>query len=645
MKKFLIMFFSLTLILGIAPKISVNAQEPSNKRFIMYYGDWSVGDDQGNFLPKDMPADLYTHLNYAFIDFDDNGDLMFDEIYAYKQDNGLNAPHASMQGLLSAVTHLKTENPNLKVGISLGGWSKSGDFSAVAKDDIKRKNFVDQVMRLVDYANLDFVDVDWEYPGMERFPDLIDNKEDEGTPLGGPDDKWSYPLLLKDLRAALDEKSKSTQKDYELSIAATSSGWNASFGPAIADLFEHIDFANIMTYDTHGNWDQQAYHHTALMANPKYPNMWTAEHAVNFYKNQGAPSEKIVIGVANYSRGFHKVSSDNTDANLPGFGGEILEDSTHIKEDGSPVGKGAWNDRPLVDGDQGHAAGLWAYRNFDRLDKVYPGMVEYWDDVSKMNYMYNKDTGAFLSYDSVKSVEAKSNYVLDNDLGGIIVWMASQDKETASGKRDELATTIHKTLFKNGNPVANKNHRDVEHPGLSIKVENNTITITNDYVPKETVPALKQAELNRYTFKNPVLIFETEEETTTFEISEYIAPGDVYEIETNTLKLGSLKNLFERNLSEDKVLNKVVGYKAIDLREEVEEIVPPIEEVKPPVEEVKPPVEEVETPTEDVKTPVEEKEALPATGISQNITPYVMLGFGVMLVAGVIVKRKIKVNN
>lgn len=45
-------------------------------RNVMYYGDWSIYGGQGNYFPKDMPADQYTHINFAFVDMDSNGDLL-----------------------------------------------------------------------------------------------------------------------------------------------------------------------------------------------------------------------------------------------------------------------------------------------------------------------------------------------------------------------------------------------------------------------------------------------------------------------------------------------------------------------------------------------------------------------------------------
>jgi chitinase len=61
--------------------------------------------------------------------------------------------------------------------------------------------------------------------------------------------------------------------------------------------------------------------------------------------------------------------------------------------------------------------------------------------------MYNAATGAFFTYDNVRSVQAKAEYVKQNGLGGIISWQQAQDKMTSSGKRDELTRAIKEALF------------------------------------------------------------------------------------------------------------------------------------------------------------------------------------------------------
>ncbi|MGL4821210.1 MAG: glycosyl hydrolase family 18 protein, partial [Bacilli bacterium] len=49
----------------------------SAKRSVVYYGDWAVWDGEGKFYPGAFPAENFTHLNFAFMDIDANGNLVF----------------------------------------------------------------------------------------------------------------------------------------------------------------------------------------------------------------------------------------------------------------------------------------------------------------------------------------------------------------------------------------------------------------------------------------------------------------------------------------------------------------------------------------------------------------------------------------
>ena len=166
---------------------------------------------------------------------------------------------------------LRAKNPNLKIGVSLGGWSKSGDFSVVCANEATRKNLVDNVMKFIRYTNMDFVDVDWEYPGSQRQADLVDNKNDEGTPQASEADRENYILLLQDLRKALDAQGQELNRTYELSVAISASKATLGLGTDIRRLFETVDFANVMTYDMRGAWDEYSGHQTGLYTNPDDP--------------------------------------------------------------------------------------------------------------------------------------------------------------------------------------------------------------------------------------------------------------------------------------------------------------------------------------------------------------------------------------
>ena len=44
-------------------------------RNVMYYGEWSIYAGQKNFYPSKIDGSLITHLNFAFMDVDEKGNL------------------------------------------------------------------------------------------------------------------------------------------------------------------------------------------------------------------------------------------------------------------------------------------------------------------------------------------------------------------------------------------------------------------------------------------------------------------------------------------------------------------------------------------------------------------------------------------
>ncbi|WP_301357937.1 glycosyl hydrolase family 18 protein [Enterococcus spodopteracolus] len=47
-------------------------------------------------------------------------------------------------------------------------------------------------------------------------------------------------------------------------------------------------------------------------------------------------------------------------------------------------------------------------------------MTEYWDDVAKGPYMYSTETDEFFSFDNVCSIGYKTQYIQEEQLGGVI---------------------------------------------------------------------------------------------------------------------------------------------------------------------------------------------------------------------------------
>lgn len=432
-----------------------NAVQQSTQKYrnVMYYGDWSIWGGQGNFYPKDIPADQLTHLNFAFVDFDAQGVLKFtdkDAATGHPLGNAGVTYGDVNGGILNAFQVLKSENPNLKIGVSLGGWSKSGDFSVIAANPSVRANFVKNVMAFIKYTNMDFVDIDWEYPASLRDPDKVDNTNDEGTTKATPADKENFIILLQDLKNALNKQGAELGKTYELSVAIPAGKAKVDEGIDVAKLFNVVDFANIMTYDMAGAWSTASGHQTALYTNPNSPfkgECLSVDESVNYYIANGAKPEKIVIGAAYYTRGWEKVSNNGPDASNPGLFGTAAVVNKDADLTPTP---GALNEAPIKNGEGGRAGGVWSYNALNQLKAKYTGLKEYWDDSAKAPYLYNETTGAFFTYDNARSIQEKVKYVKEHNLGGMIAWMASQDAKTTSTKHDELTKVTKEALFGSG---------------------------------------------------------------------------------------------------------------------------------------------------------------------------------------------------
>ena len=88
--------------------------------------------------------------------------------------------------------------PDVNIMLSIGGWTRCGYFSEMANTEAGRKSFIDSCIETMNtYTWIDGIDVDWEYPGVERAPE---SDTDEGCPVVG-DDYTNYTLLLKNERS------------------------------------------------------------------------------------------------------------------------------------------------------------------------------------------------------------------------------------------------------------------------------------------------------------------------------------------------------------------------------------------------------------------------------------------------------------
>ena len=178
-----------------------------------------------------------THINYAFVDVKDGKAFLTNEATDTTNFRKLN--------------ELRQQNPDLKILISIGGWSWSRNFSDAVLTTEGQKTFAKSAVEIMKNNNLDGVDIDWEYPAI---PGDVGN-------VYRPEDKHNYTLMFAAIRDELDALEKETDKKYLLTTAV---GGFQQFvdSTEMNKAQEYLDYVNIMTYDSQSN--EQAIHHTNL---------------------------------------------------------------------------------------------------------------------------------------------------------------------------------------------------------------------------------------------------------------------------------------------------------------------------------------------------------------------------------------------
>lgn len=321
---------------------------------------------------ENIDAHKLTHINYAFANLIDNEAVL---------------ERSSDVSNLSRLNALKEKNPDLKILVSVGGWSWSGNFSDAALTPESRLHFAESVVEMIREHQLDGIDLDWEYPGQTGAGNVH-----------RPEDKENFTLLLRAVRKQIDklsdEKGRTGTDRYQLTIATGSNRF----------YFEHtemdkaqryLDFINVMAYDFHGEWTPVTGHHTNLFPSGGEAQRNSAVNAVNLHLEAGIPVEKLVLGVAFYGRGWAGVN---------------------------PVNRGLF--QPYEESLPGVGFGDLKAGYIDRN-----GFQKFWDDEAKAPYLWNEEERIFYTYDDEMSLQYKADYIKSEGLTGVMYWEHARDPD------------------------------------------------------------------------------------------------------------------------------------------------------------------------------------------------------------------------
>ena len=252
-------------------------------------------------------------------------------------------------------------------------------------------------VRVLSAFPFDGIDLDWEYPCYG-----------EADIASSPDDKANFTLLLKAIREALDARGAQDGRHYLLTIAAGADQYYVD-GTEMDQAQRYLDYVQLMTYDMRGGFQILTGHHTNLYTPTGDLFRISADASVKLFLAAGVPKEKLVMGVAFYSRMWNGVPDRNRGLHQMAAGtGGYGPDFTELASD--YIGKN--------------------------------GYVRYWDEETRAPYLFNGSS--FISYDDEESIGHKCDYVKANGLAGLMFWEYGLDQT------QRLLNAMHRGLRWNG---------------------------------------------------------------------------------------------------------------------------------------------------------------------------------------------------
>ncbi|TLS30102.1 hypothetical protein PpBr36_03845 [Pyricularia pennisetigena] len=352
-----------------------------SKRTAAYFVNWAIYGRKHR--PQELPADKLTHVLYAFANVKpDSGEVFLTDTWAdtdiHWEGDSWNDEGTNLYGCLKQLNLLKKANRNLKVLLSIGGWTYSSNFRAPASTPEGRSHFARTAVELVRQLGFDGIDIDWEYPqNPQEAADLV--------------------ALLRACREELDAYARSVDGEnpyhFELTVACPAGASNYE-KMDIAGMDPLLDFWNLMAYDYAGSWDQRAGHQANLFPSHQNPvsTPFSTDAAIAYYASQGVALDKIVMGMPLYGRAF-----ENTDGPGAPFQG---------------VGQGTWEQ------------GVYDYKALP-----LPGAEERFDEEAGATYSYDPVTRHMVTYDTVPLARRKAEFINERGLGGAMWWESSADKQ------------------------------------------------------------------------------------------------------------------------------------------------------------------------------------------------------------------------
>ncbi len=214
-------------------------------------------------LLSDHELSMITHLEIAFINPDENGNLIFGPYLGGGNFTEGEIPISTAVG--------KAKKYGVKTAVSLAGGGFWGDLTMINRyrklmNDENRPQFIANLVEYIDDNNLDGIDIDIEGDCINEY-------------LG---------VFMKEL------SDTCHKRDWEVTAAWSGAG---QWADMLSDTaLAYVDYLYIMSYDATGAWAPNK-----LGPHAPYDK---AIKDIQYYKKRNVNSERIVLGLPFYGRSF-----------------------------------------------------------------------------------------------------------------------------------------------------------------------------------------------------------------------------------------------------------------------------------------------------------------------------------------------------
>jgi len=397
-----------------SPATFASNHEPQQDSVFVYYKQWAIYGP--NYHIRDIPFQQTSHIVYQSADIDEEFNVVVSDEYA---DINHSYPDSdpkedTFQGSLGELYKAKQKFPHLQTIISIGGWGRSDHYSDIAASSDARNYFALSALKFIRTYQLDGIEIDWPAPikGASRS-----------------DDPENLNLLLEELREVLDIASMQDKKHYTLMITPSAKPsfqghWNMN------DAQQYLDYFSVPTNYIHGYWEKNSNHLAPLTisANTQQRLLEQKMEVGSFdsilgkYKKQNIDTKKIVLNISSFATGWNGVENNNNG----------------LYQKAKKVSWGSW--------DSANSGRTGVYTQ-DYLEgfKSSPGYQQFWDDESKMHWLYNADkfNGHFITFEDKDSISHKIDYIKQNNYNGIALRQIHNDLKGPDSLLSKIYGQLH----------------------------------------------------------------------------------------------------------------------------------------------------------------------------------------------------------